>query len=362
MSRIGRREFLQLAGAGALVSVTGCNFVSRLFTPSLDSLKIISGYRYGEPYTTTDAGLSIITPTSNFRIKLDNEIHAVIHSAKFDLKVMISKLELYSYYQFGNGDIHRIQADEGNYFYGHARIDEKRKLVYFSQARITETRSEFDRREEAGFIYAYSIPDFKLVDKFTSYGSDPHDLLILDNTLVVCNGGANSNVTFIDLDTKKLLRDFKVNQDHLSLRHIEMIDKENFVIIPLTRDLNKPCPPYSLNTQTGLSAFPMPYMLEMAMFRHQILSGLFHDGYFYGTCPAMNNVSVWTSKGEFVGGVEIPFASNLGYSRALGGIIVGCGEKNEHARLVKVVDGNVTFESIPWATEVMGSHSLILEG
>lgn len=362
MSRITRRDLFRSTGALALLSASGCNYVSRIFGAG-DSKKItiISGYRTGNPHESLEHGLSLISQSSRQRIKLDNEIHSVIYNEALKLWVFTSKLDLYSYIRYGSGDLVRLKAEEGNYFYGHAQIDEKRKLVYFSQARITESRDEFHRRDEPGFIYAYALPDLRLVKKFSSFGSDPHDLKILGDRLIVCNGGADSNVALIDLDSKKLIKDFKVNVDYLSLRHIEQVDDENFNVIPLSRDKNKACPPYKLSLKDGLSVFPVPYMLEMTMFRLQILSGINHDGYFFGTCPAMDSLAVWDQSGKFIGGIEVPSASNLAYSESLGGVVVGSGVINEAARLVKVVDNKVTFEIIPWASEVMGAHSYILE-
>lgn len=360
-NKFNRREFLQLGGLGTLFALSGCQYVSDLFSTSPKEITILSGFRNGEPYESTEVGISIITQNSRKRILLENEIHSVIRSENLDLNVYISKLDLYSYFQFGDGPIKRIQAGEGNYFYGHAAIDEKRKLVYFSEARIVESRSEFDRRSEHGYIYAYKLPDLTFVERFTSYGSDPHDLKILGDELVVCNGGADSNVCFINLDTKALVRDYKVNQEHLSLRHIEVVDSENFNVIPLSRDDNRPCPPYRLNLKSGLQVFPASYMVDMSMFRLQILSGLVHEGYFYGTCPAMDTVAVWNKDLELIGGVEIFAANNLAYSKTLGGVIVGSGGVNEPARLLKIVDGKLQFEKLYWAASLSGAHSLIIE-
>lgn len=362
MGKFSRRDLFRSTGALALVSVSGCNYVSRfLGADEAKRVTIISGYRTGEPHASDECGLSLISENTRQRIKLDNEIHSVIYSDSLKLWVFTSKLDVYSYIRYGSGDLLRLRAEDGNYFYGHAQIDEKRKRVYFSQARVTESRDEFHRREEPGFIYAYSLPDLKLVDKFTSYGADPHDLKILGDRLIVCNGGADSNVAIIDLETKNLIQDFKVNVDHLSLRHIEPVDEETFNVIPLSRDKNKACPPYKLSLKTGLTVFPVPYMLEMTMFRLQILSGINHNGYFYGTCPAMDSLAVWDQSGKFIGGIEVPSASNLAYSSVLGGVVVGSGVLNEQARLVKVIDNKVVFEKIPWAHEVMGAHSYILE-
>ena len=341
--------------------ISACNFKLGQEPVSESVVKIYSGYRVGESYVSKDAGMHIGTQRSSKRIKLANEIHSVIHSQKNNLKVFISKLELTSYAQIGDGPYLPIQADKGNYFYGHGVIDELRNVLYTSQARITKTRDENDRTDEPGFVYVYSIPDFKIIDKFSSFGMDPHDLRIIKDELLVCNGGRNSNVVFIDLKTRKLTKNYKVHESHISLRHCDVIDGENFLIASLTTDLNKPCPLYQLNLTTGLKAFVPPENLDMALMRAQLLSVINFKGHVFTTCPFTSSLIVWKTTGEFVGGFDIPAACNLGISAKYDGVIVGSGEEKELARLVQIENGALKMSKLPWAMGVTGAHSLVLE-
>lgn len=356
---MNRRQFFQASGASLLLAA--CDFKLGEAPVSKTVVKIYSGYRVGEAYVSKDAGMHIGSINQNSRVKLANEIHSVIHSKKYDLKVFTSKLELTSYAQIGEGALIPFNAAEGNYFYGHAVVDELRNCLYASQARITKTRDENDRTEEPGFVYVYSIPEFKIVDKFSSFGFDPHDLRIVKDELVVCNGGKDSNVAFIDLKTKKLTRDYKINQSHISLRHCEVVDEENYLIASLTTDLNKPCPLYNLNLKTGLRAFLPPENLDMVLMRAQLLSVLVYKGHVFTTCPFTSSLIVWKTSGEFVGGYDIPAACNLGISAKYDGVIVGSGEDKEVARLIQVENGLLKMTKLPWAVGVTGAHSLILE-
>ena len=361
MTTLNRRQLLQSLGALSLLS--SCGLLTRRpagFFGEKDEF-IYSGYRVGEAYENTNAGMHMGSFTTNQRFKLANEIHSVVYSPKFDLKVYVSKLEKLSFSQVGDGEIFPVPADEGNYFYGHAVIDEKRGVAYFSEAKITKTRDEMDRISEPGFIYIRTLPDMKLIGRFSSHGHDPHDLKIVGDELIVCNGGQNSSIAFIDLNTKEHLRSFFVNEEHISLRHITQKDADNFIVAPLTRDMNKPCPPYALNVRTGLKRFEHPFTVEIAMMRAQILSILSYDGYTYGTCPLTDTLMVWDANAKFIGGHHIPSACNLVYSKKYGGVICGSGYETEKARLIKIIDKKVVTTELDWAKDISGAHSIIIE-
>ena len=356
---LNRRKLLQLTGTSFLVS--SCNFLKDFSIPESESdEQILSGYRVGEAFTNADAGIHIGSKSLNTRIKLENEIHSVAYSSKHNTKFFLSKLELYSYAQRGDGPYIPIKAEAGNYFYGHGAVDIKRDVIYTSQAEKPASRDDTMKSNKDGYIYAYSLKDFSLVEKFPSFGKDPHDLKIVGNELLVCNGGANSNVAFINLDTKKLIHSHAIELDHISLRHCEMVDHENFLIASLSTDLNRPCHLYNLNRKTGLKAFEPPPSVSMTLMRAQLLSVLYYDGYVYTTCPFMDNLMVWKLSGEFIGAQDLTAACNLSISKKYKGVIVGSGDDNEVARLIKIENGMIKATKIDWAKGITGAHSLIV--
>ncbi|MFL5783525.1 MAG: DUF1513 domain-containing protein [Bacteriovoracaceae bacterium] len=321
---------------------------------------IYSGFRTGEPHESTPAGLSISTPLSIERVTFANEIHSIIICEQFDLKVFISKLELFSYAQVGNGPYIEINPDGGNYFYGHGVIDEKRKVLYTTQAKATKTRDGKDRENEKGYVYVHSIPDFKIIDKFPTFGHDPHDVKIFNDELIVCNGGSDSSITFIDLATRKLIREYKVNVEHLQLRHVEIVNDQNFLVATLSNHPEMPTPLYGLNLKNGLKVYEMPSGLEKTLMRVQLLSMIHHEGHIYATCPATHTVLVWNLQGDFIGGQYIPSAAGLAVSKELGGVIVGSGKLGEKARILYLKNGSLKVHKLEWATGVSGSHATIV--
>ncbi|MES2525947.1 MAG: DUF1513 domain-containing protein [Bdellovibrionota bacterium] len=354
---MGRRDLLKILGSTVLLhSCLPVKKESVLTNPEM----IYSGFRMGAPYVSTPAGLVISSPMFTEKVTFANEIHSIIYSRELKLKVFVSKLELLSYGQFENGPYTKIHADEGNYFYGHGVIDEKRKLFYSTQAKVTKDRDDGARGDVSGFVYVHSLPDFKIVDKFPTFGNDPHDMKLINDQLIICNGGSDSSITFIDLPTRKLVREFKVNVPHLSLRHIEQVDEQNFIIATLTSDLKKTTPLYGLNLQAGLRKYPTPVEIENSYMRSQLLSVIHHGGYIYATCPATHTVLIWDRSGNFLGGQKIKAAAGLAVSGELNAVVVSSGDPLEPAKLLTINNGSVRIQALSWATGLTGSHATVV--
>lgn len=355
---ISRRDLFKILGAGIVLQscVPGNDPVSMIDGQE----SIYSGFRFGEIYVTKDTGLIISSPFGTEKINLPNEVHSIIHSKELDIKVFVSKLELLSFGQIGNGPIVNIHPAPGNYFYGHGVIDEKRNVLYTTQAKITKNRDDGARTFEKGDVYVYSLPDFKIIDKFPTFGCDPHDTKIVNDELIVCNGGIDSSVTFIDLKTRKLIREFKVNVPHLSLRHIDVINDQNFVIGTLTQDPHKETPLYGLNLKHGLKLYPMPQGLDKSLMRMQLLSIIHHKGFIFATCPATSTLIVWNVMGEFIGGQKIASAASLSVSKKHDAVVVGSGFPSEKAHIIFVENGKLRVHKLNWATGHTGAHATIV--
>lgn len=354
---INRRDFVKLIGAGLLLP----SCVPSVQTPQLSgSETIYSGFRVGAPYVSKPAGLIISSEFATEKITFANEIHSILHSKKLSLKVFVSKLELLSYAQYGTGKYVEIHAEEGNYFYGHGAIDEARNVFYSTQAKITKERDDGARGDLQGWVYVHSLPDFRIVDRFPTFGNDPHDVKLIGNELYVCNGGTDSSITVIDLDNRKLVSEFKVNVPHLSLRHIEQVNDQNFIIATLTSDLKKTTPLYGLNLKTGLRAYKTPVEVEEAFMRSQLLSVCHHQGHVFASCPATHMILVWDLSGQFIGGHSVMAAAGLAVSEKLGGVIVSSGAPGEKAKIVSVENDTIRTRSIHWASGLTGSHATVV--
>lgn len=343
-----------LAGASSFLApfAFGSGFIPRE--------TILSGYRADEENLLKDAGLHLGGSNLDLRIKLDNEIHSIIHSKKLDLKVFLPKLDRYGYYQRGDGPLVRFYPKKGNYFYGHGVIDEERRVLYTTQALATKDRDDKSRLGHESFIFVHSLDNFEQVGSFSGHGKDPHDFLCSDDKLYICNGGHDSCISVVDLKTKKLFRKYQLSDSPLSLRHITKIDDSNFAIATLGYTHQEQCHLVHLNLEGGLSLFQTPEQVAGNYMIGQLLSIICQGGYIYATCPMMNSLVVWSSEGKFIGGHVIPRAASLGFLPSEQGVIVGSGVDDEPARLARVIDSKLIVSKLPWAKSISGSHSLIL--
>lgn len=343
---LNRRDLLKLAGVSFVLASCGS---LRPKVPYKE--RVYSGYADGK-----EVGLKIISPQDTKIIPLENEIHSVAFSSKHDAKVFIPKLNLVSYYQIQDGPILALHPEDGNHFYGHGVFDDKRNVLYTTQSKIRPTE------KDPGYIHVYSVPEFKLIDKFESYGGGPHDLLIVRDELIVCNGGAHPNVAHIDLSNRKLIHKFDVDLKHVSFTHCDQIDEENFVIGTTTRDLNEVCPLYHLNLKSGLSQYESKGDLAEILMRFQLLSVLSYDHHVLVTCPATNSLLVWNQDKKFVGGHNIPNVASLVYSKTHQGVIVGSGDPKTPVYLAQFIKGSLKLTALDWGQDALasGSHSLIV--
>lgn len=350
-----RRDFFRLTAALATLASLPRSFASG---PAPEV--IFSGYRTDADNLLKDAGLHIGGRNLDHRIRLDNEIHSVVHSASRGLKIFLPKLDRVGYYQRGSGPLVKFFPKDGNYFYGHGVIDEVRGLLYTTQAKATENKDDRVRLNHDGYIFAYDLASFELQGSFPTGGKDPHDFLLSKDALYVCNGGNDSSVTVIDLKTNKIRETYGFEDKDLSLRHITEIDGDNFAIATLRYVDESPCDLYLLNVESGLKKCFTPPEVGSHFMKGQLLSVLAHAGHIYATCPMMNSLLVWKTSGQFVAGQVIPRAANLCFSRRLQSVIVGSGEFGEPARLATVIDNKLNIKKLPWAVSITGSHSLIL--
>lgn len=364
-----RRTLLKIvASSGVLYSCKFSDYKREKAQKDLKNLiasgdeKIYSGFRIGNPYESTNQGLHIGGMNSDLdkRIKLKSEIHSVVYSPSKNMKLFISKLEEYAYAQTGDQELVEFKAAPGNYFYGHAAIDELRDVIYTTQAKITKERYDDKYLEGEGKIFVYSLKSLEIINEFSCFGSEPHELKIIGDELLVCNGGLNSNVTIVDLKTKALKHNFPVNVKDISLRHCEIIDGNNFLIASLSRDLSTPCGIYLLNRTTGFKQYKIPKELEKALALKQFLSVLYYNGHVFTTCPSADNVLAWKLEGEFLGAHGILAANNLSYSHSKKGIIVGSGVDGVSGHLMKLINGNVVISKLPGVQNLTGSHATII--
>lgn len=296
---------------------------------------------------------------SKRQVELAQEIHSVSYSAAHNTKVYLPKLGLVSYYQRGDGELIPFSPAPGKYFYGHGVFDEKRGLFYSTQSTVLSP-NQVDQMYDVGEIQVHSLEDFRIIGSFPSFGFNPHDVTIQGDELIVCNGGDKSNVAFIDLNTRKLIKSFDLpGEKHISFGHLDAVNAETFVVASGSRKASLPCPLYLVNKETGIRQFDLPEPLK-PFFLGQLLSVLYHDGHAYATCPATGYVFVWTLEGEFLSALTVRNASTLVYSPKYQGVLAGSGNYDDPLRLLKVKGKIVMMKDIDALPVATGSHALLI--
>lgn len=291
--------------------------------------------------------------------RVKNVIHSVNYDPKTNLKVFLPKGGATAYFQTGHEELRTFASAPGHYFYGHGAFDAERKVFYSTQSEIIYEGPSEARKNSKGYIYVHALDDFRILDKFPTFGNDTHDVKLVGGELIVCNGGTDSNVSFIDPETRKLLRSFPLNDENLSAGHLDVLDANNFLIV--TGAYRQLYPPaiYSLNRNDGLKKLSFPKELD-SLFRVQLLSVANYQGFILATCPKTDSLLVWNQKGEFVSAQHVPQATCLAVSSQLGGVIVGSGNNNEPLRLVTFSGGQMKVKTLDWGVRSTGSHALVI--
>ena len=343
---MNRRVFLSTVAASFSLATFG-----NVRAPFARREIFLSGYE-----SNNEVGMKIVTPEGTKSYPLKNEIHSVVYSAQDDIKVFIPKINKVAYGWVKKGPLVPFAPAAGHAFYGHGVIDAKRNLLYTTQSAPLEDGNV------PGKIHVYSLPEFKLVDEFPSFGSGPHDLSIVRDELIVCNGGAKPNMAHINLATKKLIRSYPASDNEISFTHCARIDEQTYVVASTVRDLKKACPLFLFKLGEGLKEFETPSDIKSEFLKYQLLSVISHEGYVYATCPSTNALLAWTNEGRFIGLIPIVAASSLAISVNHGGILVGSSNANEPFWLAKVVGGELNVAPLTDFPSAKGSgaHALII--
>lgn len=352
---ISRRGFLQVAGSTLVLA--GCNpfkLTERLNPAQEMILGGFSDFQMGGK----SLGAATISQQSLKHLPIANEIHSALYSTREELRIFLPKLGDHAYAQRKDGLIKVFSPAPGNYFYGHGEIDNDRNILYTTQAAIPKGGS---RLTETGSIQMYSLSDLRRIGELPSYGNDPHEMKIFGNIMVVCNGGSNSNIAFIDLETGKLKASYGGVPSHISLRHIVQIDELNYAVATLSHDVAQRPHLYHLHTQHGLSVNKDHEKIKSIHLNEQLLSIVSFNDNIIGTCVKTQTVLVWDRKGNLRGTHSLPLASSAMVSKKLGGVLIGSGHPLVPFHLLKINNNSYTLEMLSWGQGITSSHAKLVE-
>lgn len=133
---------------------------------------------------------------------------------------------------FINGQITKqVNAAHGQHFFGHGVFSHDGTILMSVENNFEQARGEIVLRDSR---------NYQIIDKYDCGGVGPHECKLMpnSNTLVIANGGILTNpkwprkklnldsmsptLTYLDLDDGKTIEHFSLNNNQLSIRHLDV--------------------------------------------------------------------------------------------------------------------------------------------
>ncbi len=124
-----------------------------------------------------------------------------------------------------------FHSGNDRHFFGHGCFNKEGSVLFTTEADMNTGKGKIGIRDSV---------TYQQIGEYESYGIGPHELLVMPDgkTLVVANGGIlthpktgreklnldtmDSSLTYIDLESGKLLGSFKVSESKASIRHLDV--------------------------------------------------------------------------------------------------------------------------------------------
>lgn len=235
-----RRKFLKTLGVGA--GLVGVPYFGKRLYDYLSEQKLQNGILLGAAEANSKHYLSYLDLD---HVEEGSDFYPVnfkIHGIAFHPKIA-SQMAFFE--KKGPGGcvfnlkepkrVHTLSALPGHHFYGHG---------CFSKSGDTLFCTENDLSNYQGKLVVRDGKDFSVLGSFPTYGLNPHDCQLVQDgsVLAVTNGGgdvsgkAKGSVSFIDIQSQKLLDHVEVGAKHLNAGHFALSSQQDLVIISAPRD------------------------------------------------------------------------------------------------------------------------------
>jgi len=119
-------------------------------------------------------------------------------------------------------------------FYGHGAYSADHSLLYSTETIVTG--------DYHGVIAVRDANTHKYLAEFPSFGSSPHDCHLIDDgkVMVVTNGGGAidgiaPNVSYIDVNTEKLIDKLEFDAAHINAGHLAITDSGKLAVVSAQR-------------------------------------------------------------------------------------------------------------------------------
>ncbi|MBL7714409.1 MAG: DUF1513 domain-containing protein [Bdellovibrionales bacterium] len=127
-----------------------------------------------------------------------------------------------------------ISTSNDRYFYGHGAYSK-------DGSKLFSVETNTDNHE--GVIAVRDPSSLEQVDVFPSFGSNPHDCQLIEDgrVLAVTNGGGKFGtpqkacVTYVDVESRKLLKKFEIEDERLNAGHLFVSGKKELAVVSAPR-------------------------------------------------------------------------------------------------------------------------------
>lgn len=224
----------------------------------------------------------------------------------------------------------KIETLPNRHFYGHTAYSKDADVLFSTEAFI---------EGHAGLIAIRDEKSMQIIDRFPSYGMNPHDCTLIDNgqTLVITNGGGSidggekPNVSYVDVKSQKLLDQVSFDTKVINAGHLMLSSNRDLIIVSAPREGLPQSElgaisfrPYGKKIITATE--PKEIVKKMVS---ETLSLALHEPSHTvaATNPTGNLVTFWNyKKGSFIHSIELKLPRSIGVTRDQKYYVIGHGE------------------------------------
>jgi uncharacterized protein len=253
-------------------------------------------------------------------------------------------------------------------FYGHGIFTPDGKTLFLVE-------SEVGDRSFKGVISIRDGDSYAMLGEFPSYGSAPHDVMLIDGgrTLIISNGGGRIDsddlpcVSYVDVASRRLLRKLTLSTPAINTGHLAISTQGRLVVVSAPREgIAKDSPEFTggISFQQADGSLLTAQDPVVARMRGETLSVAIYEPSMViaATNPAGNIVTFWDFRTGRLLKVLDQFKSPRGISITRDGRYFALTfDAQTHALLIDAATLEPVAASAVETTFISGSHNFIYD-
>lgn len=253
----------------------------------------------------------------------------------------------------------KISTTDDKYFYGHGAFNQAGDILFCTETYL---------KNHKGIIAIRDGKTFQVLGEFPTYGENPHECQLIDDatTLVVTNAGSASiegsqpSVTYIDVQSQKLIERVTLTNQQLNTGHIGIADDGSLIVASAPRKGLEKTHTGGVSIRSGkqtMLSMTQPEVVIKQM-TGEALSVIVDNKHKIAavTHPDGNMVTFWSvDKRELLKAMSVPKPRGVTLSLDEKSFIISYGIDTSMI-LVSTKDLVASTDSIMQPTYISGSH------